>query len=90
MPSIRIPESLLSKKHKTPCRELSIFLAERQGFEPCYLASRGSFIHQKTAHDEQYLCINMAERQGFEPWVPCGTAVFKTAAFNHSAISPSG
>lgn len=30
----------------------------------------------------------MAEGQGFEPWVPCGTAVFKTAAFNHSAIPP--
>lgn len=30
----------------------------------------------------------MAEEQGFEPWVPFGTAVFKTAAFNHSAIPP--
>ncbi len=29
-----------------------------------------------------------AERQGFEPRVPHGTAVFKTAALNHSAISP--
>ena len=30
----------------------------------------------------------MAEREGFEPPVPCGTTVFKTAAFDHSAISP--
>lgn len=30
----------------------------------------------------------MAEARGFEPLVPCGTAVFKTAAFNHSATLP--
>ena len=30
----------------------------------------------------------IAEREGFEPPVPCGTTVFKTAAFDHSAISP--
>ena len=30
----------------------------------------------------------MAEREGFEPPVPFGTTVFKTAAFDHSAISP--
>ena len=31
---------------------------------------------------------SMAEEVGFEPTVPCGTTVFKTAAFNHSAIPP--
>ena len=31
-----------------------------------------------------------AEREGFEPPVPCGTMVFKTTAFDHSAISPTG
>ncbi len=30
----------------------------------------------------------VAEREGFEPPVPHGTTVFKTAAFDHSAISP--
>ena len=30
----------------------------------------------------------MAEREGFEPSVDCSTAVFKTAALNHSTISP--
>ena len=30
----------------------------------------------------------MAESKGFEPLVPCGTTVFKTAAFDHSANSP--
>jgi hypothetical protein len=29
-----------------------------------------------------------AENEGFEPPVPCGTTVFKTAAFDHSANSP--
>ena len=33
------------------------------------------------------LCVN-AEEEGFEPPVPCGTTVFKTAAFDHSAIPP--
>ncbi len=32
---------------------------------------------------------HFAEREGFEPPVPRGTTVFKTAAFDHSAISPS-
>lgn len=31
----------------------------------------------------------MAERLGFEPRVPEGTTVFETAAFDHSATSPS-
>ncbi len=30
----------------------------------------------------------IAEKEGFEPPVPRGTTVFKTAAFDHSAISP--
>ena len=31
-----------------------------------------------------------AEREGFEPPVPLSTPVFKTGAFDHSAISPWG
>ena len=30
----------------------------------------------------------LAERQGFEPQEPLGSTVFKTAAIDHSAISP--
>ena len=33
-----------------------------------------------------YTCF--AEREGFEPPVPRSTTVFKTAAIDHSAISP--
>ena len=29
------------------------------------------------------------EREGFEPPIPCGITVFKTAAFDHSAIAPN-
>ena len=32
---------------------------------------------------------SMAEEVGFEPTVPCGTTVFKTAAFDHSATPPN-
>ncbi len=31
----------------------------------------------------------LAEKEGFEPPVRCRTTVFKTAAFDHSAISPN-
>ena len=34
------------------------------------------------------LRILKAEREGFEPPVPLSTPVFKTGAFDHSAISP--
>lgn len=36
------------------------------------------------------VCLNeyLAEREGFEPPEACTSAVFKTAAFDHSAISP--
>jgi hypothetical protein len=30
----------------------------------------------------------VAEREGFEPPDPCGSTVFKTAAFDRSATSP--
>ena len=37
------------------------------------------------------VCVEekMAEREGFEPPGPCGPAVFKTAAIDHSATSPA-
>ncbi len=34
------------------------------------------------------LLLSMAEREGFEPPDGCPSTVFKTAAFDHSAISP--
>ena len=35
------------------------------------------------------MSYKMAEEVGFEPTVPCGTTVFKTAAFDHSATPPA-
>ncbi len=32
--------------------------------------------------------VKVAEREGFEPPEPLGSTVFKTAAIDHSAISP--
>lgn len=37
---------------------------------------------------DEFFVVKVAERQGFEPWSPCGLTVFKTVAFDHSAISP--
>ena len=34
------------------------------------------------------LFLFIAEVEGFEPPVPCGTSVFKTGAFDHSATPP--
>ena len=36
----------------------------------------------------QLVTLILAEREGFEPPVPLSTPVFKTGAFDHSAISP--
>ena len=36
----------------------------------------------------QTIVLTLAEREGFEPPDPCESTVFKTAALNHSAISP--
>ena len=38
----------------------------------------------------QLVTLILAEREGFEPPVPLSTPVFKTGAFDHSAISPIG
>src|SRR3989338_6578715 len=47
-------------------------------------------IHQKNLNQNSPPCFTfkLAEREGFEPPVPFGTTVFKTAAIDHSAISP--
>src|SRR5436190_9935995 len=66
-------------------------MAERRGFEPpdqFYPINRlaGGCL-QPLGH----LSITaMAEGVGFEPTEPYGSAVFKTAALNHSSIPPQG
>ena len=44
--------------------------------------------HKKTRSIRSGLFVIFAEVEGFEPPVPCGTSVFKTGAFDHSATPP--
>ncbi len=57
------------------------------GYKKC-----GSGAQQKTLNRRKRFSVLKfrlkAEREGFEPSVPCGTPVFKTGAFGHSATSP--
>jgi hypothetical protein len=71
-------------------------LAEREGFEPsvhfwAYTHLAGEHL-QPLGHLSIriiYIVLGfLAEGVGFEPTVPFDTAVFKTAALNHSAIPP--
>ena len=51
---------------------------------------RGMFGRRKKKEViNQRLITSSAEREGFEPPVPRSTTVFKTAAIDHSAISPN-
>jgi hypothetical protein len=44
--------------------------------------------HKKKTSALRWFSGVLAEKEGFEPPVPLGTLVFKTSAFDHSAISP--
>ena len=46
------------------------------------------YIAQKIPKHTLWDFLNIAEVEGFEPPVPCGTSVFKTGAFDHSATPP--
>ena len=45
--------------------------------------------HKKNKRSPFGLLYFLAEREGFEPPEPLSSTVFKTAAIDHSAISPS-
>jgi hypothetical protein len=51
---------------------------------------RGGFQSNTAILDSPQLQapLELAERVGFEPTEPCGSTVFKTVAFDHSATSP--
>ena len=44
--------------------------------------------NRRSSKLDAYFYFLFAEREGFEPPVPLSTTVFKTAAIDHSAISP--
>ncbi len=74
------------------CREKLIFLwSVKVGlFDPLAPIRQCSCraYYQKKSRKSFDLQDSVAEREGFEPPVPCSTPVFKTGAFDHSAISP--
>jgi hypothetical protein len=45
-------------------------------------------LYLKEKPQQHVGAFNKAEEEGFEPPVTCATTVFKTAAFDHSAIPP--
>jgi hypothetical protein len=66
-------------------------MAEREGFEPSVeVSSHTRLAGERLQPTRPSLQLNfLAEGVGFEPTVPLGTAIFKTAALNHSAIPPA-
>ena len=63
-----------------------IFRRDSPKFFDFYRRPKGAII--KKSCKSFNLQDSTAEREGFEPPVPCSTPVFKTGAFDHSAISP--
>ena len=45
-------------------------------------------LHFPNKLNERLELGGISEEEGFEPPVPCGTSVFKTDAFGHSATLP--
>ena len=56
--------------------------------EPAILPMAGKDLRDLSGRTPLQTSPCMAEVVGFEPTVPCGTTVFKTAAFDHSATPP--
>ena len=55
------------------------------------VVKKGDYLKaQKEKSCKSFDLQDFAEREGFEPPVPLSTPVFKTGAFDHSAISPWG
>ena len=66
-------------------------VAERMGFEPmveCYPHTRLAGEHLQPARSSLRM-VRVAEGVGFEPTEVLPSTVFKTAAFDHSAIPPN-
>jgi len=67
-----------------------IMMAERMGFEPmvrCYPHTRLAGEHLRPTRSSLHVGV-VAEGVGFEPTEVLPSTVFKTAAFDHSAIPP--
>ncbi len=99
---IRTLISKIKRALHPSCGQRALLMAERVGLASFYsacLRSRTRYGSNQCSHPTLdiiilnraalfWFKIIMAERVGFEPTVPCGTVVFKTTAFDHSATSP--
>ena len=94
------PQNLMHKKRVSRTVKL-FFLAENEGLSNRFVKQKfdwaplrcGSNLvlipSQQTKKElHKVKLFSLAENEGFEPPVPCGTPVFKTGAFDHSANSP--
>ncbi len=80
---------MLSKKIAERTRfELVKRFWRLHAFQAC-LFNHSSTSPNNISQKKQLHCCFLAEREGFEPPVPLSTTVFKTAAIDHSAISPN-
>ena len=70
---------------------LAVFLARKEGFEPSHAVQASTPLAGEPLRPLGYFrrpVIKLAERVGFEPTDAFTSPVFKTGAFDHSAISP--
>ena len=83
--------SKLDTKNLTKLNAPFFEMAEREGFEPSVeVSSHTRLAGERLQPTRPSLQLNfLAEGVGFEPTVPFRTAIFKTAALNHSAIPPA-
>jgi hypothetical protein len=75
----------VSKHVKSQLASLALFFI--QSLTDFWEIRKG--LNEKKQPNFIWLLLNfLAEREGFEPPEPLGSTVFKTAAIDHSAISP--
>lgn len=81
--------SRLASVRLRPLGHLSKNFAEGEGFEPS-IPLVGAWRFSRPPSSSTRPSLRAAEREGFEPPAPSreGASVFKTAAFDHSAIAP--
>ncbi len=80
------PASLGYDLERKLCLELAFFGLRMAGHKK---KKAFKFMNLKAlASDWRSLSPSLAEREGFEPPEPRSSTVFKTAAIDHSAISP--
>ena len=91
-PSMGLPHTPLAGERLQPLGHLSARIGEHNRSEPMEKGLRKRCVRALRpplglAEGEDSNARSVAEREGFEPSRACALAVFKTAAFDHSATS---